>query len=241
MESRRKLRAAAWLAVLAMMLAVLSAAQAETWLHLGENTYMELPDGFSYRTKDKDERLLYSKQLNMTVVWTRIRKGGTLQQEIQRYWRENLVDVGITRINGIDMARGRETGKSQVTEYGVVRNTDGLYRITVVRTKGSVKASDASAAFFASLRDHTLTGLKLNTSKKVMVLGRTKTFQLKAKKTPSWSKSGIRWSSSDERVASVDGNGLLTVRGTGKCVITAEAEDGSGLKARCTVKIKAKD
>ena len=49
----------------------------------------------------------------------------------------------------------------------------------------------------------------------------------------------LKWSSSDETVASVDENGRLTPHKKGKCVITAAATDGSKKKATCKVTVKA--
>ncbi|MBQ9988759.1 MAG: Ig-like domain-containing protein [Clostridia bacterium] len=47
----------------------------------------------------------------------------------------------------------------------------------------------------------------------------------------------LAWSSSNENVATVDQNGLVTSVGAGKAVITAKATDGSGKSARCTVTV----
>ena len=47
----------------------------------------------------------------------------------------------------------------------------------------------------------------------------------------------VAWSSSDESVASVDQNGLVTFKSVGKAVITAMAQDGSGVKATCSVEV----
>lgn len=61
------------------------------------------------------------------------------------------------------------------------------------------------------------------------------TFQLTATVEPSNAKvQEILWSSSDESVATVDANGVVTPVNTGTCVITAESFDG-GIKANCTV------
>ena len=49
----------------------------------------------------------------------------------------------------------------------------------------------------------------------------------------------IKWTSSNEKVASVDENGRITPHKKGKCVITAAATDGSKKKATCKVTVKA--
>ena len=47
--------------------------------------------------------------------------------------------------------------------------------------------------------------------------------------------SSVTWSSSNENVATVSSNGLLTITGEGSAVITATANDGSGVSGTCYV------
>lgn len=59
-------------------------------------------------------------------------------------------------------------------------------------------------------------------------------YQLVATVTPeSTTNKGVTWSSSDETVATVNSNGLVTVRAGGTCVITATTVSG-GISAKCT-------
>ena len=64
------------------------------------------------------------------------------------------------------------------------------------------------------------------------------TYQLTATVLPeNASDNTLVWSSSDENVASVSASGLVTVTTVGEAIITAEAADGSGVKATCTVSV----
>ena len=64
------------------------------------------------------------------------------------------------------------------------------------------------------------------------------TVQLVASVTPdAATNKTLTWSSSDQGVASVDTNGLVTANKSGKATIQAEAADGSGVYATCEVTV----
>lgn len=76
--------------------------------------------------------------------------------------------------------------------------------------------------------------LTLDITNKEAVAGDT--FQLTATVTPSdATNQKLEWSSSDEEVATVDENGLVTVVSAGTCTITVKTTDGSNLSATCTL------
>lgn len=47
----------------------------------------------------------------------------------------------------------------------------------------------------------------------------------------------LKWTSSDENVATVNQSGVVTYKGLGTCAITATTTDGSGLSASCAVNV----
>ncbi|MDE7420814.1 MAG: Ig-like domain-containing protein [Muribaculaceae bacterium] len=51
----------------------------------------------------------------------------------------------------------------------------------------------------------------------------------------------LAWSSSDEAIATVDENGLVTAIAAGECVITVALASDETVKAECTVTVKAKE
>ena len=68
----------------------------------------------------------------------------------------------------------------------------------------------------------------------------TRQIQLTAAVLPKAAKQEINWTSSDESVAMVDENGLITINDFGSCVITASATDKSGVTAKCKLSINPK-
>lgn len=81
------------------------------------------------------------------------------------------------------------------------------------------------------------TGVTLSpTSKELKV---SETAQLAASVLPATANQGIKFTSSDETVATVSETGLVTARKEGTAVITATAADGSEKSASCTIKVGA--
>ena len=81
------------------------------------------------------------------------------------------------------------------------------------------------------------TGVTLSpTSKELKV---NETAQLAASVLPATTNQGIKFTSSDETVATVSETGLVTARKEGTAVITATAADGSEKSASCTIKVGA--
>ncbi|MDO4547324.1 MAG: CapA family protein [Clostridia bacterium] len=88
-----------------------------------------------------------------------------------------------------------------------------------------------------------VTRVKLNATKATIVnhYNVTDTYKLIATVTPANANdTSLNWSSSNESVAVVSQDGLVTAVGEGTAVITAAANDRGGVvKANCTVKVKA--
>ena len=72
--------------------------------------------------------------------------------------------------------------------------------------------------------------LKINTGKR---------YTLKPQILPSDAENQkLRWSSSDNNVVTVNSNGVVTGKGDGTAVITAEATDGSGIECSTTISVE---
>ena len=80
------------------------------------------------------------------------------------------------------------------------------------------------------------TGIALN--KTSLSLRETETAQLTATVTPEDAEDrSVTWSSSDNSIATVNAEGVVTAIKEGTATITATTNDGSNLKATCTVKV----
>ncbi len=80
----------------------------------------------------------------------------------------------------------------------------------------------------------TATGIALDQQEITIHVGDAGT-QLNATLTPSDSKDVIKWTSDDEKVATVNSNGLVTAVGAGTCTITAAI--AAGCRATCKVTV----
>ena len=81
--------------------------------------------------------------------------------------------------------------------------------------------------------------ITLNKTELSLYIGREET--LTAKVIPEDAhNTTVNWASSDPKVATVDENGTVKAISRGEATITAEAADGSGVKAECTVTVRKK-
>lgn len=85
----------------------------------------------------------------------------------------------------------------------------------------------------SKLADGTIESIKLNYSKYSLKVGQSKTFI--ATVSPSSAKSGIKWYSSNNKIATVDKKGKVTAIKAGTVTITAKTSNG--LKATCKITV----
>lgn len=81
----------------------------------------------------------------------------------------------------------------------------------------------------------TIKSLKLD--KKKLTLTKGKKATLKVTIAPKGAKAPLKWTSSNKKVAKVNGKGRITAVGKGKCTITVSTKDGTK-KATCTVQVR---
>lgn len=117
----------------------------------------------------------------------------------------------------------------------VTANASGVATIKVTANDGF----GASVTIDVTVDGKKVENITLSSTEHTMYVGETTT--LTATVTPDdATNKGIMWVSSDDNVAIVDENGVVTGVSAGQAVIHAVAKDGSGIEATCTITIKAK-
>jgi len=123
----------------------------------------------------------------------------------------------------------------------VVKNSAGkaLYILPIVEATSdyllSVDYATGSTVYYTN-SSAMVSSVTLDQTSLAMNSGTTA--QLTATASPSGSGvSGFTWASSDESVATVDEDGLVTAVAGGTCTVTATAADGSGVSSSCTVTV----
>ena len=113
---------------------------------------------------------------------------------------------------------------------------EGTATITVKATDGSNVSTKCTIKVKAAVV--LVEGITLNATEQTLTVGET--FALTASVLPeNATNKSLAWTSSDENVATVDANGLVTAVKEGTATITAKANDGSNASASCTITVKA--
>ena len=113
---------------------------------------------------------------------------------------------------------------------------EGTATITAKANDGSNASAQCTITVKAAVV--LVEGITLNATEQTLTVGET--FALTASVLPeNATNKSLVWTSSDENVATVDANGLVTAVKEGTATITAKANDGSNVSAKCTIKVKA--
>ena len=84
-----------------------------------------------------------------------------------------------------------------------------------------------------------LNSISLNKTSLTLTEGKSE--QLTVTPDPLIASADVEWTSSDEEVAYVSSNGLITAKSAGTATITATSTVNSSIKATCTVKVEASE
>lgn len=145
---------------------------------------------------------------------------------------------------------GKDGGKNAVTDYtvsGADTSKAGTVKVTVTYAGMTASYDITVQASSTQIPDKNNSGnpaptpapntvkssVKLSASSVTLFKKGLNKAVLKAEVTDA--SASVEWSSSNEKVATVDGKGVVTAKGAGKAVITAKSGDAT---ASCTVTVK---
>lgn len=124
----------------------------------------------------------------------------------------------IVTVTSKGVIKGKKRGKATI----VVKTTDGSRKKLKLKVIVGTKVSKVDFQ-----NDEQLTELEVG-----------KSYKLEVKVSPLMaSNKKIKWSTSDESVATVNSQGMVTGKASGNTVITAEAADGSGKKVSREIQV----
>lgn len=114
----------------------------------------------------------------------------------------------------------------------------GTYSAKLTVSAGSLEAyrNDPNWGRFSYFQALTL-AQSLTLDQSMITLHGGESQQLTATVSPAEASQALSWTSSDESVATVSGNGLVSAVGTGQAIVTARTNDGSNLSAICAVRV----
>ena len=184
-------------------------------------------NGFSVKAKNPDEQ---SSELAERPV-VKLNKSSVTFKELGK-------SVTLKPEFSIKDAKLKYSWKSKDEKIAKV---DKNGKVTPVKN-GTVKIicteenSGASAECTVKVDTVLVKGIRLSITKAELNLNDTKTIRAKVtNKTAANTK--LKWSSSDESVATVNSNGKVKAVSAGTAAITCAATDGSGVKKTCKVKV----
>lgn len=111
-------------------------------------------------------------------------------------------------------------------------------------TVSSYKSTEGWSKFNKIVEDETVendlvSNIYIDASSITLQIGETK--QLTATVSPdNATDKSVTWTSSNNSVATVSSNGLVTAKSAGTATITCKSNDGSGKSATCTITVKKK-
>ena len=125
------------------------------------------------------------------------------------------------------------------TMYASYSFSDEAYLYATLTVSGSsmdAYMADANWGRFRSFKSLTLAE-QLTLDQQLVTIHGGESLQLTATVLPAEASQVLNWTTSNDQVATVDRNGLVTAVATGQATIMATTSDGSNLSAACVVRV----
>lgn len=216
----------------------------------GSYTLNSLPtsgEGYRINSAVSDEFFLFENRQQADFVWDSYLPGsGLLVHRVEKpgssVWENNTVNnysghnyYEVIRANGYNMntpqydvfpSQGKttldnSTKPANLLSYSGKNTKYGLY---------DIQMSDDGVITFDIANALILKKLIVNN---LVTIGVGMTIQLEAKTEPDGAECSLTWTSSDEEIATVDSQGLVTGVSAGQCVVTVMGDNG--VSAECQV------
>ena len=172
-------------------------------------------------TQPTDKSVIEGETATFTV-------NATGSEPLSYQWQQNMNGSGWTDITG-------ETNDTYTTGKTTMDMNGTQYRCVVSNSAGSV-ISDAATLTVNAAANVPVTSVTLDKTSLTLDVGGSDTLTATVKPDDASNKA-VTWSTSNEKVATVDQNGNVKAVGAGKATITAAASDGSGKTATCEVMV----
>ena len=196
------------------------------------------PDGKNGYYNGKGNAVLVTRKAPTSLSVTPAESTIASNQTVQLTATATYSDSSIEDISGTVTWKSSDTSIATVSSSGLVTAVkDGTVAITA-----TVPGSTVSGTAVIKVEDAAPTKLSLTPSSVSLLAGTTATL------TPSFepdnvNASGVKlkWTSSNDNVATVDADGVVTAVSDGETTITATVDDGRGVKATATVTVSKDD
>ena len=172
-------------------------------------------------TQPTDKSVIEGETATFTV-------NATGSEPLSYQWQQNMNGSGWTDITG-------ETNDTYTTGKTTMDMNGTQYRCVVSNSAGSV-ISDAATLTVNAAANVPVTSVTLDKTSLTLDVGGSDTLTATVKPDDASNKA-VTWSTSNEKVATVDQNGNVKAVGAGKATITATTADGSGVSATCEVTV----
>ncbi len=173
-------------------------------------------------------------------------KAKGMSEEEREEYRNDLMALGIDKVVTGDTAFDFEIGSvAGLTGFGEKTVNYKIYKVSARYEKGTLLEDIGEELLYSGTAQVTyynkavVEGLTLSPATKELTVGETAT--LKAEITPdNADDKTVTWTTSDDRIASVDASGKVTAVAVGKATITATSNNNRNVNGTCRITVKDK-
>jgi hypothetical protein len=168
----------------------------------------------------------------MTVQLTGLKNWKTIYAELTNDDGTSGIDIKTRATDDVIITEPDESGKATVTINKSGSGVIGIVRVTVIDSDNSEYSASRAVIYYVSV-----TSVILNKTSLSLTAGQVERLTATVSPENAFDKA-VTWASSNESVATVDDNGLVTAKAPGKATITVTSKDG-GHAASCTITVKS--